>query len=69
MRCPTGTIFVTVSKVLNRIIHNENTELMKKIIGLGVVTGVVIFAYLQSFNNKLNKRVLDEGKKEGAQLV
>jgi len=42
---------------------------MKKIIGLGVVTGVVIFAYLQSFNNKLNKRVLEEGKKEGAQLV
>ncbi len=40
---------------------------MKKIIGLGVVTGVVIFAYLQSFNNKLNKRLV-EGKKD-AQLV
>jgi len=41
---------------------------MKKIIGLGVVTGVVIFAYLQSFNNKLNKKLV-EGPKENAQLV
>jgi len=50
------------------IIHYENIKLMKKIIGLGVVTGVVIFAYLQSFNNKLNKKLV-EGPKENAQLV
>lgn len=45
---------------------------MKKIIGLGVVTGVVIFAYLQSFNNKLHNKVnqnLPEGEKPNAQLV
>jgi len=42
-------------------------EIMKKIIGLGVVTGVVIFAYMTSFNNKLNRSLT--AKKPGAELV
>ena len=40
----------------------------KKIIGLGVVTGVVVFAYLRSLSGKVNNRLLDQ-KKVDAQLV
>ncbi|WP_262711815.1 hypothetical protein [Dyadobacter frigoris] len=41
---------------------------MKKIIGLGVVTGIVVFAFLRSLSGKVNRRLYD-GKKENTQLT
>jgi len=40
----------------------------KKIVGLGVVTGVVVFAYLRSMSRQVDRTLLD-GKKENAQLT
>jgi hypothetical protein len=42
---------------------------MKKIIGLGVITGVVVFAYMKALSGKVNRRLLTEGRKEPAQLL
>ena len=39
-------------------------ETMKKIIGIGVVTGVVVFAFFRSLSGKLDRRSLEEGKTE-----
>jgi hypothetical protein len=41
---------------------------LKKIVGLGVVTGVVIFSYLRSMSGKAN-HTLPEAEKEKPQLV
>ena len=41
---------------------------VKKLVGLGVVTGVVVFAFLRSFSAKIDRR-LSEGMKEDALLV
>jgi len=41
---------------------------MKKIIGLGAVTGVVVFVFLRSFGRKLDRRMLAH-KQADAQLV
>lgn len=40
----------------------------KKVVGVGVVTGVVVYAFLRSLSGKVNHRLAD-GKKENAQLV
>ncbi|WP_255463647.1 hypothetical protein [Dyadobacter sp. 3J3] len=36
----------------------------KKIIGLGVVTGIVVFAFLRSFSEKMNRKSLGQKKAE-----
>ncbi|WP_255637069.1 hypothetical protein [Dyadobacter sp. NIV53] len=41
---------------------------VKKIIGIGVVTGVVMYAYLRSLSGKMN-RSLPESRKDNALLV
>jgi hypothetical protein len=41
---------------------------MKKLIGIGVVTGVVLYVYLRSLSAKLN-RSLPEGEVEAPQLA
>ena len=40
----------------------------KKLIGIGVVTGVVLYAFLRSMNGKMNHSLAEHGK-ENAQLV
>ena len=41
---------------------------LKKLIGVGVVTGVVVYAYFRSLSSKLNHNSLPEGEKANAQL-
>lgn len=41
---------------------------VKKLVGLGVVTGVVVFAFFRSFSAKIDRR-LSERKNEDALLV
>ncbi|MFC6191474.1 hypothetical protein ACFP1I_07680 [Dyadobacter subterraneus] len=43
-------------------------ETTKKIIGLGVITGVVVFAFLRSFSGKVDRKLIDSKKPE-VQLV
>jgi hypothetical protein len=42
---------------------------VKKLIGVGVVTGIVLYAYLRKFNAQLNRNELAETDKASAQLV
>ena len=41
---------------------------LKKLIGVGVVTGIVVYTYFRSLSNKLNHNSLPEGEKSNAQL-
>jgi len=42
---------------------------VKKLIGVGVVTGVVLYAYLRKFSAQLNRNELPESDKASPQLT
>ena len=65
----TGTVFVTHTVRFNiDTLKIRNMGTIKKLIGVGVVTGVVVYAYFRSLSNKLNHNSLPEGEKANAQL-
>lgn len=49
------------------IVQNQNIVIMKttkNIIGLGVITGVVVFAFLRSFSTKMDRKLVGSKKAE-----